>query len=111
VEKSCSGLRVLRLVRGGITRIAAAMVNEANSGLRGGGGVDGAIHRAGGPVIMMELTPSAPGRTASSAVIPSAGRLPARHVFHSAGPIYGGGLGQEHAFEAYRQALAARMVT
>lgn len=75
-----------------ITRVAAdAIVNAANSALAGGGGVDGAIHRAGGPAIMRELDVirARIGRCpAGSAVATSAGKLPAQHVFHAVGPVY-----------------------
>jgi O-acetyl-ADP-ribose deacetylase (regulator of RNase III) len=84
--------RRLRLLKGDITRIPAdAIVNAANAALAGGGGVDGAIHRAGGPVIMLELDRirAAIGRCpAGSAVVTGAGRLPARFVFHAVGPVY-----------------------
>jgi O-acetyl-ADP-ribose deacetylase len=82
----------LRLVVGDITRIRVdAMVNAANAGLRGGGGVDGAIHRAGGPAIMRELDgirASAGGCSTGGAVVTGAGSLPAQYVFHAVGPIY-----------------------
>ena len=82
----------LRLMVGDITRIPAdAIVNAANSGLRGGGGVDGAIHRAGGPAIMRELDEIRArqgGCATGSAVVTTAGGLPARYVFHTVGPIY-----------------------
>ena len=82
----------LRLVIGDITKIRVdAIVNAANAGLRGGGGVDGAIHRAGGPAIMRELDAirtSAGGCSTGSAVATTAGSLPAQHVFHAVGPIY-----------------------
>src|SRR5580700_6154310 len=82
----------LRLVVGDITRIRVdAIVNAANSGLHGGGGVDGAIHRAGGPSIMRELDEIRP-RIGScppgDAVVTGAGSLPARYVFHAVGPIF-----------------------
>lgn len=84
--------RTVRLVEGDITRIAAdAIANAANSALAGGGGVDGAIHRAGGPDIMRELDDIRPrvGRVpAGHAVATGAGRLPARYVFHAVGPVY-----------------------
>lgn len=86
---------MLRLVTGDITKVAAdAIVNAANSALAGGGGVDGAIHRAGGPSIMQELH-AIRGQIgtcpAGSAVATGAGALPARWVFHAVGPIYRGG--------------------
>lgn len=84
----------ITLVRGDITtQDVDAIVNAANSSLLGGGGVDGAIHRAGGPEILAacrELRAStlpdglAPGR----AVATTAGNLPARHVIHTVGPVY-----------------------
>jgi len=89
------GGKTLRLVVGDITKIRVdAIVNAANSGLRGGGGVDGAIHRAGGPTIMKELDiirTSQGGCPTGSAVVTSAGALPAKHVFHAVGPIYHSG--------------------
>ncbi len=92
MERHFPGSKVLRLVVGDITRTPAdAIVNAANSALMGGGGVDGAIHRAGGPVIMQELDAVRPkiGRCPTgSAVATSAGALPARWVFHAVGPIY-----------------------
>src|SRR6266545_3555894 len=85
--------RRLRLETGDITRVPVdAIVNAANSALAGGGGVDGAIHRAGGPEIMAELDrirPSIGGRCPTgSAVATAAGLLPARWVFHAVGPVY-----------------------
>jgi O-acetyl-ADP-ribose deacetylase len=82
----------LRLVTGDITKIRVdAIVNAANSGLRGGGGVDGAIHRAGGPTLMRELDrirAASGGCPTGSAVVTTAGALPAQHVFHAVGPVY-----------------------
>lgn len=82
----------LRLVVGDITKIPVdAMVNAANAALRGGGGVDGAIHRAGGPAIMRELDEiraRAGGCPTGSAVATTAGTLPAKFVLHAVGPIY-----------------------
>ena len=78
----------LALLQGDIVTVQAdAIVNAANSGLRGGGGVDGAIHRAGGPVIMEECRKIG-GCPTGSAVATTAGRLPAKYVFHAVGPIY-----------------------
>lgn len=86
------GLCRLQILKGDITRIAVdAIVNAANSQLAGGGGVDGAIHRAGGPEIMRELDGirSRIGRCETGdAVVTEAGRLPARYVFHAVGPRY-----------------------
>jgi O-acetyl-ADP-ribose deacetylase len=86
------GLCQLQLLKGDITQIAVdAIVNAANSQLAGGGGVDGAIHRAGGPEIMRELDEirSRVGQCETgSAVVTSAGRLPAKFVFHAVGPRY-----------------------
>jgi O-acetyl-ADP-ribose deacetylase len=92
VEIGFCGGKKLRLMVGDITQIPVdAIVNAANSGLRGGGGVDGAIHRAGGPAIMRELDEirkSQGGCATGSAVVTTAGALPARYVFHAVGPIY-----------------------
>ena len=75
-----------------ITRVAAeAIVNAANSALAGGGGVDGAIHRAGGSEIMRELDGirAQIGRCPpGDAVVTGAGRLPAKYIFHAVGPVY-----------------------
>lgn len=80
----------LALLKGNIIEVRAdAIVNAANSGLRGGGGVDGAIHRAGGPTIMEECRKIG-GCPTGSAVATSAGQLHARYVFHAVGPIYYG---------------------
>jgi O-acetyl-ADP-ribose deacetylase len=79
-------------LQGDITQVAAgAIVNAANSALAGGGGVDGAIHRAGGPEIMRELDEIRRriGRCPTGdAVATGAGRLPAQYVFHAVGPVY-----------------------
>jgi O-acetyl-ADP-ribose deacetylase (regulator of RNase III) len=91
--------KTLTLAIGDITRVAAdAIVNAANSALAGGGGVDGAIHRAGGPSIMAELdlVRTRVGKCPTgSAVVTAAGALPARHVFHAVGPVYRDGQHRE----------------
>jgi O-acetyl-ADP-ribose deacetylase (regulator of RNase III) len=74
--------------------VTDAIVNAANSSLMGGGGVDGAIHRSGGPSILKEcerIVAKIGRLPAGQAVITSGGRLPAKHVIHTVGPIYGGG--------------------
>ena len=86
---------------GDITREAVdAIVNAANSGLLGGGGVDGAIHRAGGPEILaacrkIRESEYPNGLPTGKAVITTGGRLPARYVIHTVGPIYGQHGGEE----------------
>ena len=86
------GLAHLQLLKGDITAIRVdAIVNAANSELAGGGGVDGAIHRAGGPEIMRELDvirEKEGGCRTGSAVITGAGFLPAKYVIHAVGPRY-----------------------
>jgi O-acetyl-ADP-ribose deacetylase (regulator of RNase III) len=111
IERRFPGDKILRLVTGDITRVAAdAIVNAANSALAGGGGVDGAIHRVGGSSIMDELREirrrigSCP---TGGAVATGPGALPARWVFHAVGPVYrGGGHGEaELLASCYRTCL------
>jgi O-acetyl-ADP-ribose deacetylase (regulator of RNase III) len=105
-----NGKRLI-LLEGDITRIPVdAIANAANSALVGGGGVDGAIHRAGGPAIMAELDrlrAAVAPLAAGQAVATSAGNLPARFVFHAVGPIWhGGGRGEAEALAScYRVCL------
>lgn len=87
---------------------ADALVNAANSGLAGGGGVDGALHRVGGPEILAETRRRYPsGCPTGSAVITGAGDLPARWLIHAVGPVWqGGGRGEPDLLaSAYREAL------
>jgi O-acetyl-ADP-ribose deacetylase (regulator of RNase III) len=101
--------RRLELVQGDITRQQVdALVNAANRHLAGGGGVDGAIHRRGGPAIMAETRRRYPnGCPTGSAVISGAGELPARHVIHAVGPVWhGGGDGEAELLAgAFRRSL------
>jgi O-acetyl-ADP-ribose deacetylase (regulator of RNase III) len=84
---------VLETVQGDITvQEVDAVVNAANSRLAGGGGVDGAIHRRGGPAIMEDTRRRYPaGCPTGSAVVSIAGQLPARFVIHGVGPVWSGG--------------------
>jgi O-acetyl-ADP-ribose deacetylase (regulator of RNase III) len=85
--------RTLELVVGDITTERVdAVGNAANAQLRGGGGVDGAIHRAAGPGLLEELRRSYPDGTATGTAVPTgAHRLPARWIFHAVGPVWRGG--------------------
>jgi O-acetyl-ADP-ribose deacetylase (regulator of RNase III) len=99
----------LELCQGDITdQTVDAIVNAANSRLAGGGGVDGAIHRRGGPAIMAETRAKYPqGCPTGSAVISGAGNLAAKHVIHAVGPVWQGGQRGEAELlaSAYRSAL------
>jgi len=101
------------LYKGDITRLdTGAIVNAANSSLLGGGGVDGAIHRAGGPEILEECRKLRAGHygkglRTGEAVITTGGRLPAQHVIHTVGPVWNGGHKREPELLAncYRNSL------
>lgn len=104
---------MITVVQADITTLRVdAIVNAANESLRGGGGVDGAIHRAAGPELLQELLrfPSCP---TGGAVLTQGYRLPARYVIHAVGPVWRGGeAGEagllERAYDsAFAQALAA----
>ncbi len=102
----------IELVKGDITKLEVdAIVNAANKKLQGGGGVDGAIHRAGGPIIheqCMNVLQKLGGELpVGEAVITSAGNLPSKYVIHTVGPIWRGGNKGEDRFltKAYRSSL------
>ena len=103
------GARRLELVRGDITTERVdAIANAANEALRGGGGVDGAIHRAAGPGLLAELRERFPdGTPTGTAVATAAHHLPARWVLHAVGPVWNGGMSDEAELlaGAYRSSL------
>lgn len=98
-------------IKGDITKIKAdAIVNAANSSLMGGGGVDGAIHRAGGPAILAQckqIVARQGGCKTGEAVITTAGNLPAKFVIHTVGPVWHGGKnGEAHKLaDCYKNSL------
>ena len=108
-ESVVLGDRRLEITRGDITRESVdAIANAANEALRGGGGVDGAIHRAAGPQLMRELRERFPdGTPTGTAVATGAYDLPAQWVLHAVGPIWrGGGRGERELLAgAYRSCL------
>ncbi|MDG0792982.1 O-acetyl-ADP-ribose deacetylase [Cohnella ginsengisoli] len=110
MEKTLNGAK-LEVVQGDITQSAmACIVNAANSSLLGGGGVDGAIHRAGGRRILDEcvrIRSERGGCPVGEAVITTGGNLKAKHVIHTVGPVWNGGKkGEaEKLGNCYRSAL------
>jgi len=110
MEKTIGSTRLVVTAGDLVEQQVDAVVNAANPSLLGGGGVDGAIHRAGGPKILEECKKivAAIGRLdTGKAVITSGGNLPAKHVIHTVGPIWhGGNLGEEILLaDAYRNSL------
>ncbi len=107
------GKAVVEIIKGDITEVEAdAIVNAANSSLMGGGGVNGAIHRKGGPKIAEECrrireTEWPDGLPTGKAVITSGGNLRAKHVIHTVGPVWLGGFHVEAELlkQAYRNSL------
>ena len=95
MARAAQGDRQIVLAQGDITRVEVdAIVNAANSSLMGSGGVDGAIHRGGGPAILQECMKIRAQRgplPAGQAVATTAGELPARYVIHTVGPVWRGG--------------------
>jgi O-acetyl-ADP-ribose deacetylase (regulator of RNase III) len=101
----------IQLIKGDITKVATdAIVNAANSSLLGGGGVDGAIHRAGGKAILEEciaIRNKQGSCKTGEAVITTGGNLPAKYVIHTVGPVWNGGRTGEQQLlaDAYRNSL------
>ena len=101
----------IQILKGDITKVKAdCIVNAANTSLLGGGGVDGAIHRAGGPVILddcRKIIAKQGGCKTGQAVITTAGNLPAKFVIHTVGPVWNGGQmnEREKLSDCYRNSI------
>jgi O-acetyl-ADP-ribose deacetylase (regulator of RNase III) len=104
-------MSIIKVIQGDITKVKVdAIVNAANTSLLGGGGVDGAIHRAGGEAILkecLEIRARQGGCKTGDAVITTAGKLPAKFVIHTVGPVWNGGKNSEEALlaSAYANSL------
>lgn len=104
-------MKKMEVIQGDITKFKGdAIVNAANTSLLGGGGVDGAIHRAGGPAILEEcrkIKNRQGGCKVGEAVITTGGALPGKHVIHTVGPVWNGGRSDEEELlaNAYRSSL------
>lgn len=102
---------MLEVIKGDITKMELdAIVNAANTSLLGGGGVDGAIHRTGGPAILEDcrrIVARQGGCKVGEAVITTGGNLPANHVIHTVGPVWNGGKKKEAELlaSAYKSSL------
>ena len=101
----------IKLIKGDITIVSAdSIVNAANTSLLGGGGVDGAIHKAGGPAILddcKKIIAKQGGCKVGRSVITTAGKMPAKYVIHTVGPVWNGGTNNEKAklAECYSNSL------
>lgn len=104
-------MNIIKLVQGDITKMQVdAIVNAANTSLLGGGGVDGAIHKAGGPQVLEEcvaIRNKQGGCKTGEAVITTGGNLAAKYIIHTVGPVWNGGNSNETQLlaSAYRNSL------